>query len=139
MKLELGKKYEDENGNLIGIVYQNFKSSCEKDKMYIALCLNEFNYPICYSAEGIPAAIPSVTKNIIKCIGKFSKPKFKKFNNGNGQEVDYLSNFCTKEKFHLGIVHVSAMEDAIRLFKEDGKIVVPLRDSDSDKENLILK
>ncbi len=140
MKLKAGKEYKDVDGNLLDVVYQHFNYPYETRKLCIVVHVDRFNNPLVFPVDGKSIQLGSqFRKDITECIGDCNKPVYKEFKNGNGQTVEYLVNYCTLEGFHLGIVHVSAMEDAIRLFKEDGKIVVPLRDSDSDKENLILK
>ena len=129
MKIELGKKYKDEDGNIISVVSKSLHGN-EKRKVCAVICSNVYNEPTCYPVDGNEMQIGSMfRKKIVECIGNCEKPIYRKVVNRKGQKVDYLVNYIRFKGYHLGIVHISEKEDALRLFSKEGKIIVPIKNS----------
>ena len=129
MKLEVGKKYKDEIGNIIDIVYKELKGNDERTVCAV-ICENEDNSPTWFTLDGMPMQIGSMFRTkIVECLGDCEMPIFKKVKNRRGQEIDYLTNYKSSKGFHLGIIHMDEKGDAIRCFSETGEIEVPMGNS----------
>lgn len=129
MEIELGKKYKDEDGNIISVVSKSLHGN-EKRKICAVICYNAYNEPTWYPVDGNEMQIGSMfRKKIVECLGDCKRPVYKEVSNRKGQKVDFLTNYSTSDGLHLGIVHVSEKEDALRLFSKGGKIIVPMKDS----------
>jgi hypothetical protein len=136
MKLEIGKKYKDEIGNIIDVVYAELKGT-ENRTVCAVICENEDNSPTWFPLDGMEMQIGSMLhKKIIECLGDCEMPIFKKVKNRKGQEIDYLTNYKSTNGFHLGIIHMGENEDAIRCFSEKGEIEVPMKQNGKYEESI---
>lgn len=136
MKLEVGKKYKDEIGNIIDVVYKELKGDDERPVCAV-ICENEDNSPTWFPIDGMPMQIGSMFRTrISECLGDCEMPIFKKAKNRKGQEIDYLTNYKSSNRYHLGIIHMSEKGDAIRCFSETGKIEVPMNQNGEYEESI---
>lgn len=139
MKLEVGKKYKDEIGHIIDVVYKKLKGD-DKRPVCAVICENEDNSPTWFPLDGVEMQIGSMfRKKIIECLGDCEMPMFKKVKNRKGQEIDYLTNYKSSNGFHLGIIHMDEKTDAIRCFSETGEVEVSMKQDGEYEESISIE
>jgi len=135
MKLEVGRKYRDSEGNILCVVSTDFKVRGDEN-LAVVIYENLGNYPSVHTLNGKRTQLGSFfLNNIIECLGVSQLPIFKNVHNYQGEEIDYLINYGSEDNTHLGIVHTSC-GDGIRCFFEDGKIVTPMKFDNELKESI---
>lgn len=138
MKLEVGKKYKDEIGNIINVVYKELKGDYERP-ICVVICENEDNSPTWFPIDGMEMQMGSIRTKIVECLGDCEMPIFKKVKNRKDQEIDYLTNYKSSKGFHLGIIHMGEKGDAIRCFYETGEIEVSMKQDGEYEESISIE